>query len=327
MMTQSSLDDPEFNLRTFVFSYNRGLFLDNCLSSLVLNLPKHKITVIDDGSTAKETIAVLRRWSSELEVIYPASSSKSYKTGGLYANMNHALKLAKDSCSDFMLFVQDDMQVVRPVTTEDLLRARRFFEVNQNSFQLDTTFLAAASRKKIDNLTTLEESGFAYFPEANEPHAGFSAKGIFYVPRVLAEIGAFVDNEELNELHNDKLAQSAGLRRGLAVFPFMMHLPSPISYRGGGSTFNHRFIERLNGAGLHRFEQMSEVSLNQFMARPKSLRPYAEDYLKVPTKAPNPVWVFGGGVLLSNNRNRWQRWLTLWMNRLDIRRQIAKLRK
>jgi len=276
--------------RCYVFSYNRGKFLENCLDSLEnLATEFFEITVIDDNSYDKKTKSVLRKYSEKFEVLNPGKQNISSKTGGLYDNMNFAFQDAVDRDVDFALFIQDDMQIVRKILGKDIHNIEEFFDRNPNSVQLHTCFLKRC-KTEYDENSSLDKSKKAYFRKDNAPYAFFSAVGLFHVKRFKKLFGKL----EQGEVANNEKAKSKGLKMGLYVYPFMMWLPMPISYRAQKRSFYHKVKEFIAKAGYYPYEGMSKPNRRRLFNRPIEKRPYAEDYLSPSTVKHIDQWSFTG---------------------------------
>src|SRR5688572_9727605 len=142
-------DDP---IAIFIFSYNRGRFLENCLGSILDLMPDGPRYILDDGSDDPFTQDVLGRYSDRFEVSGPSNDhAVEKKTGGLYGNMNHAMRIAVTSGYRRVLFIQDDMQLVRPFTARDHQFVDEYFSGNHDCIQLVTTFIRSLSSRRFMN--------------------------------------------------------------------------------------------------------------------------------------------------------------------------------
>lgn len=96
-----------------VFSYNRGLYLQNLLNSCRRFMPDFPILIIDDGSDDPSTLASLLQARASGINVQVNGGNRAGPHGGLYANMNVALNYAREASFDYVYFIQDDMQFVR----------------------------------------------------------------------------------------------------------------------------------------------------------------------------------------------------------------------
>ncbi len=238
-------------LAIFVFSFNRGKYLNNCLDSVrranSLNLP---VYIIDDNSTDPDTVAVLRLAQGPFNVIYNDAKDREFKTGGLHGNMNKAMEIARNEAYTCVIFIQDDMQFVREITQTDLDGFDRFFECNPNAVELTITFLALQGHEERGMRMRTEPAGVGWVGKPGFERPNFVDPGVFHVARFHERLHYFVPGEAAN---NDRCV-AAGLDRGIYRAPMMHWLPFAESYRGGRRSLLHAAIEYSCGAGLHPYE-------------------------------------------------------------------------
>jgi len=285
------------NIHIYVFSFNRGRYLENCLKSIQICIPESSITIIDDQSSDGLTLDVLARLSQTCEVVTLEKDKFDDKTGGLYTNMNYAMYDVIKRKVKYVLFIQDDMQLVRPVTNSDLQRVDSFFECNSSSVQYYPCFFKSSNMLNPDHWQ-LDESGTAYLQDINLPYSGFSAVGIFHVGRFINSFG------ELNNIERDidKKARMKGIQKGYAAYPFMMYLPFPISYRNRKRSFLHKFSERLAGAGFYPIQLLEGTQSKRLFDRNPMDFPFAEEFLIVEGLNSKTKWTFVGGVSALHNQ-------------------------
>ncbi|MEW5425234.1 glycosyltransferase family 2 protein [Amorphus sp. 3PC139-8] len=286
---------PKINaLPIYIFSYNRGQFLQNCVSTIEQCAPESEVVVIDDNSEDVETIQILKNINARHRVIRVAEQSGSeFKTGGLYGNMNLALSLAEASQIQLVLFIQDDMQFVRALKEFDLERIISFFEMNRNVIQYHSVFSRADSVEKVQKFAQLDKARAAYLlPGAVAVGKdNFSAVGVFHVGRVRQFLGSFSVGEGVNS----KRCRDIGIQRGIGAYPFMNWLPYPSSYRGKRRNIMHRIVEFFGGAGFHPILQMPKELEEKLLSRDPSVVPVAEEWLTAPTAPRHDLWSTGGG--------------------------------
>jgi len=278
----------------FLFSYNRGKFLENCLESLWRCIPQHSIIIIDDHSDDPYTVYVLSRIGKHCEVILPKMELGSeYKTGGLSNNMNYALNLACERGIRRVLFIQDDMQMVRSLTEFDFDAIERYFDDNQNAMQIQTCFIRELSHESVRKKTFIDNSGTALLkiPELQKGKDNFSDVGIFDVARFFRLFSKL----KVGEGENSRIARERGITMGRSLYPFMNWLPYPLSHRGKKRAFTHWIVERIGGAGFHPIEIMSIEESEAFLKRDRSVLPIAERFLRSATSPRHDIWSTGGG--------------------------------
>lgn len=102
------------NYQIAIFSYNRGPYLRNCIESVQRHCPNVPFTVYDDGSDHPELVDYLKTLGSAVRHMQTATAERH---GGFYANMQAALD---ETQAEALLLLQDDVQVVRDIATEDV---------------------------------------------------------------------------------------------------------------------------------------------------------------------------------------------------------------
>lgn len=281
--------------RVFVFSFNRGQFLQNCVSSIEACLPATSITIIDDRSTDPRTVQVLRSLAARYEILQSSPDALTeHKTGGLSGGMNLAMSIAKARGNEYVLFLQDDMQLVRPVLPRDLKAIESYFQSVPNTIQISSNFGRALSAPdffdKFD--VHLEASCYLRKPGMETGKSGFSDTGIFSVSRYSQLFESFV----LGELGNSQKAVQRGLRCGRSLYPFSSWLPYPTSYRGKHRSFQHRFFEYFGRSGYYPIDIMTESSVERLFARNPNIDcAQMEEYLHSPGCPRADIWSTGGG--------------------------------
>ncbi|MCS3904379.1 glycosyltransferase involved in cell wall biosynthesis [Methylohalomonas lacus] len=291
-------------LTIYVFSYNRVQFLYNCLRSIEYCAPDFRIVIIDDNSTDAATINYLQTISTKYEVIY-SSVIDNYepKVGGLYNNMEMVFRLAYENNQKYVLFIQDDMQIVRSIDREDLQSIDHFFSENENSFQLNSCFMKLKDQKEDPYYLQLDESAESYIctDSRHTKPRWFLATGVFNVNRYHALYGAL----ERTESENNYKCRERGLVMGIAKQPFMMWLPFPRSYRKRKRSLLHNLIEYIGGTGFYPIEYLN----NKFPSKTDNRMPVAEAYLTAPNIGRCLHWSTEGGVPSLLARGGWRMYL------------------
>lgn len=281
-------------LAIYIFSFNRGKFLANCLKSVAACAAGIPVTVIDDQSDDPDTQEILEKYRPQLKIVTAGEAEISeHKTGGLYNNMRFAFQDAQASGKRFVLFLQDDMQLVRPILPRDITGATAFFEANPNAAELHTCFMKRFFQSRDEQMTQPDASGEAYLRPSSYPgFSGFSAVGLFDIKRVNQLFGQL----QQGEYANNEFAQKNGIQMGISSRPFMMWLPYPISHRGKTRNVPLQLVESVAGCGFYPYELMPEEAVSQLLERPLEQRPYAEDWLECAPLKRIPVWSFAGGL-------------------------------
>lgn len=302
-MVESSLAD----IKIYVFSFNKGVFLENCLRSVEICGADCEVVVIDDQSDDKKTQEVLDSFSDKFpRLVVGEANEVEHKTGGLYNNMNFAFSDARKKGFRYVLFLQDDMQLVRPIVEDDILLADRFFTANENCTELHTCFMKRYYLERDEQLTEIDDSCTAYLRPSDYPgFSGFSAVGLFDVSRFFGLFGSL----KQGEYFNNEFAQNNNIQMGISTMPFMMWLPYPISYRRKKRSIPLRIIELFGGCGYYPYSVMSGSEINTLVNRNIEKRPYAEEWLSAMGLKHVRVWSFTGGVSNLMARGGVRAWL------------------
>ena len=262
----------------YVFSYNRGRFLENCVNSIRTLAPSCPIVIVDDHSTDPETCAFLASLTGIAEVLQPPPAATG-RHGGLYHNMQIALDHSGPAP---VTFIQDDMQVVRPLAEADLAEIRGFFEHFPRCAFLHPCFLKGARRKREHRIT--KQSGitrfyFRDYPEkANYRGIYFTDVCVAHVPRLRATGWQF----QQGEIANAAQAQQHFEKMGFMADPFMMYLPDVPVFRGKKQTRSARWAERITGTAPKAFAPLTAEQTTALKTRSPQVLPFAEDFLHCP---------------------------------------------
>lgn len=287
------------DLAIYVFSYNRGQFLENCLNSIAACASQYPVFLVDDNSDDEVTLEIIENFQDRVEQLSPKNGEIEHKTGGLYANMKQALFHAKDARYQFALFIQDDMQLVRAITDTDIKHVENYFASQNNSAQLQTCFMKRYLLERDTKHTALNSNQTAYIRNTNfQGFTGFSAVGLFK-PQKFFEL--FGDLKQ-GEYSNNHYARENDIAMGWSTRPFMMWLPYPISHRGKQRNIPLQVIESVGGCGYYPYSIMSKEKAANLLKDGKSNFPFAEDWLEPTNLGKVSVWSFAGGI--SNLRAR-----------------------
>lgn len=262
----------------WVFSYNRGNFLKNCVASIEHCAPGCTIRIFDDRSSDPETQRVLEDLSQRHQVFYPgAADSEQSKHGGLYANMQAAFTMSADE--DLVCFLQDDTQLVRPLTADDILDFEHFFASSVEPCFVQPAFLHGRNRKKDQPLTRYDHARRVYYVDRLKNSAGafYSDICLFHTGALRAVGWQFVLREAGNERQaRQRLAQMAYWRD-----PFAAWLPNVPAFRGKTRTLALSLAQRLRRSGFYPLVYLSPEQNRAFIDREYTALPYAEDFLQV----------------------------------------------
>ena len=274
----------------FVFSYNRGPHLRNCVESIEICAPKHRIIIYDDASNDPETIQILGEIAKKHEVRTRDDKKSGDQHGALYTNMQRAI----DSLEEVTLicFLQDDTQLIRPIDDQDL----EFLNNQFNQFP-NAGFLAPVFQKRITRQRTLDR--FIYRDDrvvyVCEHRSNKQVAGVYYSDisvtrsdRLRSADWKFVPGE----FENEQQAKRSFLEMGYLFAPFAMWLPNPPAYRNKKKSFTFRLAEIVNKAGFYPFNIMDEAAIQRLRSRPTDQVPIAEDFLTVTVKGLKSPWIY-----------------------------------
>ncbi|MBU0789743.1 MAG: glycosyltransferase, partial [Gammaproteobacteria bacterium] len=195
-------------LQFYIFSYNRGRFLEHCVRSVETCAPGAPVTVMDDASDDAETRAVLERLATRHEVVIRAGKDQS-KHGGLSANMQAALDRTD---APRVCFLQDDMQLVRPLVDEDYGAIERWFRQRPQAAFLQPAFLKACNDARNQQITRFDAATGCYLRDAAHLSVGVHYSDIFIAEtaRLKAQGWQFTAREKGNEPQAQRLFGAMG---------------------------------------------------------------------------------------------------------------------
>jgi len=270
-----------------IFSFNRGQYLQNCVDSIERCAPFARIAVFDDNSYDEDTQAVLEKISQRHKVIQPGKVS-SHKLGGLYGNMQSAIEYAEHE--NLVCFIQDDMQVVRQITEQDVAAISQVFDGDEKLAFLQPCFMKGCNRKRDVATLSYDSNRLAYFRKETGQSAGrhFSAVLITRPARLLAKQWQFARSEP----ENDKQAAKLFGRIGHLAVPIAMWLPEVPAYRGKRKTLALMLAEKKRGCGFFPFLTMTDQELVALRTRPMDVLPVAEDFLSCTNNRLPKPWMY-----------------------------------
>jgi len=268
-----------------IFSFNRGKFLRNCVESIEKCIAESEIVIFDDDSTDPETREYLKEASSRCEIVNPKEVG-TIKHGGLYHNMNAALELFNDR--PLLCFLQDDTQVVRTVTSDQLDEFRRWFDADKSLGFIHPCFIRGVDLKKRPVVPLSSP-----FPELFFRKDMGQSSGIHYSDLVVFEPSRLVTagwRFHQSEPANNKQARDLFGMMAYMWCPFAMWLPEVPAYRGKNKTLGLRLAERKKKVGFYPFRLLSKSDLAQ-KPEPGQL-PIAEDCLECLPYSPEKPWTY-----------------------------------
>lgn len=275
-------------MHIFVFSYNRGPFLENCIRSIEACAPQCGLTIIDDGSDDPDTRRVLAEIGERHQVVDKTADS-GHKLGGLYANMQAAFEMAADD--ELVCFLQDDTQMVRQLTDGDLGELRDSFDQQSDLGFISPAFVRGISIRKEANRDfrfDAERNFWFWYPRKRSTGTWFSAL-LIADPRRLRAVDWHFD---VGESVNNRKAAKIFCRMARMRAPFSMWLPNGRAYRGKQKSLALRFGEWSRRCGLYPLEIMSNVDVQALKSAEPARLPVAEQCLKITRGNIKSPWAY-----------------------------------
>lgn len=270
-----------------IFSYNRGNFLRNCVESIKKCVPQAEVIIFDDNSTDSETIRYLSEVASSCCVFEPEKEG-TIKHGGLYHNMNMALRLCAEK--PLVCFLQDDTQIIRPVSNLELVKIKDLFDKNDNIGFIHPCFISAIRLKKRPVTPQEGPDPSIFYKKDTGQSAGIHYSDlIIFKPKKLLDVGWYFRQSEPD---NDKQAKELFGMMAYSWFPFAMWLPEVPAYRGKQKTLGLRLAERKKQVGFYPFKLWSLEEVSNARRKVGQKMPIAEDYLECMFYNPPKPWTY-----------------------------------
>jgi|TARA_A100001518_G_C1225058_1_gene72477 glycosyltransferase involved in cell wall biosynthesis len=274
----------------FVFSYNRGPHLKNCIESIEHCAANHQIIIYDDASEDPETQAILKDIAQRHEVRQPDITGSESQHGALYTNMQRAIESIEDDC--LICFLQDDTQLVRKINEHDIQCMEQYFENFPNG-----GFLAPVFQKQITRQRTRDR--FVFYPNRGvyvcEHTSRKSVAGVYYSDISVTRIDRLKQFNwafARDEFDNEQQAKNCFIEMGYLPAPFAMWLPNPPAYRNKKKSLTFQLAEIINKAGFYPFNIMDNDTAQALRERPTHHAPIAEDYLSVSVEGLKKPWIY-----------------------------------
>jgi glycosyltransferase involved in cell wall biosynthesis len=296
-MTAPSLD-------VAIFSYNRGAYLKNCVDSLQRNMPGIGWTVYDDGSDEPETVSYLKSLGQAVRHMKSAGDDRH---GGYYNNMQAALDATQ---SDYLLMLQDDLQVVRPFDSNDLSRIDQIFDQSPTTAFISPLFMKGSKRAYFQKRYQPDSGLRCYRWSADPEETGkvpqkYADIAVLHVGRLRQSGWRFERSEEANGALADRLFGDMVQ----VAEPWVFYVPEEPAYRGRVLTFGAKLAVKMSGNQVKSFKDMSQQTSLAFAQRALSAYPFAEDFVDTVDPAVRKPYKF--------NAYR-TRWLPLVLNKLEL---------
>lgn len=273
-------------MEIFVFSYNRGRYLRNCLRSIRALAPDLPVTVIDDASRDPEVLKTLDEYAAEVEVVRADAPKGGHHLGGLYPNMNYAMRMAD---SEIALFIQDDMQIVRPIESSDLEHVDRFFTYYTHAIELHNAFFKRVQGERNRTDIDVDPAVPVYFrrPDARGS-IYFSAVGILHVGRLRRHDFEFSHFESGNDARISAFAD----RMGITPVPWMMWLPNAETSKFRHKGLLQHYAEWKTDAGFYPYRTLTGTEVERLRQHDLGDVPLAEEWLEPQGMPHKEAWNF-----------------------------------
>lgn len=278
------------NVIFFIFSYNRGPHLKNCIESIEQCAKSAEIVVYDDASNDPETQAILQDIGlrHEVRIIHDKKSVNAH--GSLYTNMQHAISSVEDD--KIIFFLQDDTQLIREIRSEDVDFINGYFEEFPNTGFIAPVFQKKIVRKKVLDRFIYNKEKRVYLCEhvSKKEVAGtyYSDISITTSKRLKEADWKFYSGEYDNEVQ----AKEKFTKMGYMHAPIAMWLPNAPAYRNKKKGMVFSFAEKINKAGLYSYNYMTENEVKKLCERPSDELPMAESHLSIRDKRLTMPWIF-----------------------------------
>lgn len=302
------------SLTVAIMAFNRPRYLKNCIDSVRRFIPDAQILVVDDASDDPEQAAVLREAEQNGARVLTGGAESSWH-GGLYGNMQRAL----DECqTSLLLYLQDDTQIVRPVTLDDVQHAKTAMDDVGAAFAYPF-FIKGAKRRHWPGRFVAIAGNRALQPR---PFGSPEKVWIGYADICVARVAAlrsvdwkFSRGESQNDTHALAL-----FRVGMIFLadPWGFYCPEVPIFRNREKnvTITHRVFSRRKDEGTF-FSPMTEAKVQSLINRPVDELPFAEDWLE--TRDPKIKRPFAYADM-KRNRMIWLAYsFELWLRRLLAR--------
>ncbi len=271
------------DIEVCIFSYNRGPFLENCAQSVRQMAPKWPMKIYDDGSDDPETLQVL----SKFDCAASGGRTAEGRYGGLHLNMQRALDEAE---FEWVLFIQDDHQIVRPLDDADTRYIGEYFDHFPSAAFLNPAFLRGHRRRSIRRQIRVFPDFPGYYHVTSEVLKRRSVT-VYFTDVVIAHVGrlraanwAFLTGETANA----ELARRFFPRMGQMAHPFTMNVPEVPVYRGKTKTLGVALAERIVGTGVKAYRPMTPAEVQRMRSRDLAEYPFAEDFLNPVVEVKRP---------------------------------------
>lgn len=266
------------NYQIAIFSYNRGAYLRNCIESIERHCPGVLYTVYDDGSDDPLTVAYLKGLGAKVRHMQQVGTDRH---GGFYRNMQASLDEASSSA---MLLLQDDVQVVRDVTDDDIFYWFDYWDQHPDVAFLSPVFLKGSRRKDFLHYYQISSTDRVYHwcedrqrPSKDGPvPSAYMDVCLLNVERLRQKNWRYQASEWLN---GEQAAWMFPGQMPQLADPFVFYVPEEPVYRSRVKTRGTDLAVKLAGNVVKCFRSMSADETRLLKMRDIHQYPFAEDFV------------------------------------------------
>lgn len=259
-----------------IFSFNRPDYLRNCVESVRRNMPQARLRVYDDASDDPDMLAYLDTLG---DFLVRRPDVRGDRHGGLYANMTRALSGAQN---EVILMLQDDMQVVRPVSDEDIEHILHVFSTYKRAAFIGPLFMKADRIRRFRRELVPEPRNRVYCSPQDRAKDRKTCLSYFdvhigHVPRLRDHNWVYLAEGE--GPIGDRARELFGPMPVMAD-PLAFFCPEVPFYRNRSKkTLASRLADQVVGGALKAYHDLTEGQVSALKARDLSIWPVAEDFL------------------------------------------------
>lgn len=272
-MTRDATASPGPRLLVAIFSHERFVTLRNLLKSIECFIGNADVYVFDDHSPDPRIGRLLKEKANATTFRWTTTDKHAIaenRLGGLYENLNRALRIGIEEEYDLLLLLQDDHQIL---WFDSILPAQvhAFFDGNQDALMLDPRFI----RRIQFHSSYGGDAGDA----AISMRRGAVAVG-FISPKRAEQIGFRFGH---SERESSNLALKLGKRCYKCRLPFVADIPVMASFHLAPPFFRGR-LWRLEDEDRFAcepiLEPLSENDVNLVKTVPMNCAIFAEDVVR-----------------------------------------------
>jgi len=274
----------------YIFSYNRLQYLKNAINSVEKFYPYSTIYIVDDGSDDADMLEFIQQNTTMYNFIFP-NSSVCGDRGGLYANLNYCVHHAQQHEYEHVLFMFDDIQIVRKVNETELINDINFlFENPKKMYNIVPAFFPITEKYiGIDAALDVCDNYYVLRDGFDIPTQRFNEPGVYSIKNFISLMETF----ENSERQNQKKCKERNLFSPHSCFPIGSRLPFQEYTRRGRDIKAITFLNKVSQRGFYPFEDMPSTIIDMLFNRTKDKLAYAEKWLRAPG-VPQTIWSFWG---------------------------------